>query len=182
VPIVRVTPSGGRPEIVTWVLVMADPPGKIRRGLPFVPFSPQDVWTSNLSGDLAIARSGDYHVEWLTRRGILRGPRVPFQALPVTEKDRIAYSRYFLEHTSIGGRGGANQTPTGLSALPSEMLTPAAVEELARVNTFATVRPPFTDELPLLSPEGYLWVQHSTPDGAAPIWDLFDPGAISSAG
>lgn len=174
VPILRVGGRGAQPEIVAWVLVLADPPGKIRRGLPYVPFTPQDVWAANSRGELVIARSGDYHVEWLTQHGVVRGPKIAFKALPVTEQDKFAHTKSFLEHSSIGGRGGANSTPSGLSPLPSEMLSRASIDQLVKDNSFATVRPPFTDDMPLLSPEGSLWVQRSSASGAAPVWDVFD--------
>ena len=174
VPILRIGGRGAQPDIVTWVLVLADPPGKIRRGLPYVPFTPQDVWAANSRGELVIARSGDYHVEWLTGNGVVRGPKVSFKALPVTEEDKFDHTKSFLEHSSIGGRGGANSTPSGLSPLPSEMLTRASIEQLVKDNAFASVRPPFTDDMPLLSPAGRFWVQRSSAIGAAPVWDVFD--------
>lgn len=176
VPILRLGPRGTRPEVVTWVLVMADPPGRIRYGLPYVPFTPQDVWATNARGELAIARSGDYHVEWLTRRGVVRGPKVPYQEFPVTDRDKFAHVKSFLEHTSIGGRGGATATPSGLSPLPGEMLTKASIDRLVKDNRFSPVHPPFTDDMPLLSPEGNFWVQRSSAEGALPVWDVFDGG------
>jgi len=54
------------------------------------------------------------------------------------------------------------------------MLTPAAIEQLARDNTFAVERPPFTDALPLLSRDGLFWVERSVPEGSEPVWDVFD--------
>ena len=174
VPIVRVAGGDTQAHVVAWVRLMAEPPGGIKRGLPYVPFSPQDVWAATGSGEIAVARSGDYHVEWLTGRGVVRGPAIAYRVLAVTPKDRIAYTRHFMEHSSIGGRGGANQTPTGLSAVPGEMLTPAAIEQLARDNTFAVERPPFTDALPLLSRDGLFWVERSVPEGSEPVWDVFD--------
>jgi hypothetical protein len=176
VPILRLDARGTRPEIVAWVLVMADPPGKIRYGLPYVPFTPQDVWAAGTRGELAIARSGDYHVEWRTPRGVVHGPTIPFQTAPVTEQDKFAHVKSFLEHSSIGGRGGANATPSGLSPLPGDMLTKASIDRLVKNNTFSPVHPPFTDEMPLLSPEGRFWVLRSSPDGAPPVWDVFDDG------
>ena len=174
VPIVRVAGANTKAEVVAWVRLLAEPPGGIKRGLPYVPFTPQDVWAATSSGEIAVARSGDFHVEWLNGKGLVRGPAIPYRALAVTKEDRIAYTRNFLEHSSMGGRGGANQTPTGLSAMPSEWLTPEAVERLAQDNTFAPDRPPFTDALPLLSRDGRFWVQRSVPEGAEPVWDVFD--------
>jgi hypothetical protein len=174
VPVVRVGAAGEHPEVLAWVRVQAEPPGGIKKGLPYIPFSPTDGWAATGNGELVIARSDDYHVEWLTPGGLTRGPSIPHQALAVTKKDRIAYTRRFLENSSMGGRGGPNSTPSGLGPMPPEWLTPAAVERLAEVNPFAPVRPAFTDDMPMLSADRLFWVQRSVPEGAEPVWEVFD--------
>jgi hypothetical protein len=41
-------------------------------------------------------------------------------------------------------------------------------------NTFAETKPPFTDVLPHVAPDGTLWVERSTKLGEAARWDVFD--------
>ena len=180
IPVVMIDPSAlsGRSSPVTvraWVIAEAEPPGQVKYGLPFVAFSPQDGWAATNDGRIAIVRSGDYHVEWIDQRGtVTRGPRIPFERIPVTRADKIAYTRSFMEGTTIGGRGGPNTTPSGESALPAEMLEQKRIEELVDQNPFAPVKPPITNATPLISPAGEVWVERSVAAAAPPEWDVFD--------
>lgn len=174
VPIIRLNRDGSQREVLTWVIVLAEPADGIKRGLPYIPFSPQDGWAANSLGEITIARAGDYHIERITGNGVIRGPKVAFTRLPVTERDKFDYTKSFLEHSSLGGRGGANSTPSGLSPLPPDMLTKDAIDQLVEVNPFASVRAPFTDDLPLLSLSGAFWVNRSLPLTERPVLDVFD--------
>lgn len=175
IPIIRISRNGSDREVLAWVIALAEPADGIKRGLPYIPFSPQDVWAANSQGEVIIARAGDYHIERITTQGTSRGPRVAFTPLKVTAKDKFAYTKSFLEHSSIGGKGGPNATPSGLSPLPPEMLQKEEIERLVSVNPFASVKAPFTDDLPLLSVSGIFWVTRSVPLEARPILDGFDP-------
>ena len=174
VPVLRLTEPENKVEVITWVLVAADPPGQRQYGLPFVPYSPQDVWGVTPTGQLAVARSGDYHVEWLVDGRLTRGPHVAYRSTPVTHDDKIRYVRHFLENSGIGGRGGQGGSPTGMTPVPSEMTSQSSLERLATRNTFARTKPPFTDDAPFLSPDGQFWVHRSGPNGADFDWDVFD--------
>src|SRR5688500_8332604 len=48
---------------------------RVKYGLPYVGFAPQDVWQATPEGRIALVRSRDYHVEWREPGG--RGPRRP---------------------------------------------------------------------------------------------------------
>ena len=174
-PMVRVTVVGRPAEVVTWVQVTADP-GPVKRGLPYIPFSPQDGWNVMPDGRIGIVRAADYHVEFLTGDGrvSVRGPANRFDRIPVTETDRIAYTRQFMENSTVGGRAGAGATPSGESPVPPEWLEQREIEKLARDNTFAKEKPPITDAMPLVTPTGELWVERSGPAGAPSMWDVFD--------
>jgi hypothetical protein len=177
-PIVRVTRPGQPAEVMTWVLLQADP-GPVKRGLPYVPFSPEDVWTFSPDGRLIVVRSKDYHVESVDAEGRkTRGPANAFLKIPVAQIDKIAYTRRFMENSTIGGRGSGATMPSGESPVPPEMLEARAIEELARVNPFAPVKPPFTDAMPLIAPNGELWVERSVSATVAPLWDVFDASGL----
>ena len=45
---------------------------------------------------------------------------------------------------------------------------------MARVNPFSPVKPPFTDAMPLIAPNGELWVERSVSATVPPLWDVFD--------
>lgn len=139
--------------------------------LPIVPFSSQDGWTVGPDGRVAVVRAVDYHVEFLEPDGrVARGPRIPFEQLPVTEADRIAYTRRFTENSSIGGK----DSDGGLSPIPNEWLDDKSIRESAARNLFAETKPPFTDAAVHLAPEGTLWVERSLRLGEPSAWDVFD--------
>jgi len=173
IPVIRIT--GRVVTTVAWVVTTAEPPGQIQKGLPYVPFSPEDGWVATRDGKIAIVRSGDYHVEWISDQGaVVRGPRVPFDRLPVSREDRVAYTRHFLEGSTIAGRPAPGAAPSGESPLPPEWLEQKRVEEIADQNTFAEVKPPITDAAPMISPSGEVWVERSVPSKAPTEWDVFD--------
>ena len=120
-------------------------------------------------------RSADYHIEWRGPDGkVARGAPILFTRLPVTQEDKITYTRTFMENSSMSGRAGKNGGSTGMGAVPSEMLTPKSIAEIASKNLFATKKPPFTDAAPRLGPDGTLWVERSMPAGAPRTFDVFD--------
>lgn len=153
----------------------SDTPGHIHYGLPNVAFSAQDTWQATPEGRVLVIRVSDYHLEWTGADGKpARGPAIPYSRIPVTQEDKIAYVRTFLENAGVGGRGGTNGAPTGISATPADMLTPKAVAEMAAKNFFAPEKPPFTETLPRVAADGSLWVERSGAAGAARAFDVID--------
>ena len=148
---------------------------RVKYGLPYVGFAPQDIWQATPEGRIAIVRGGNYHVEWLEPGGrVTRGPAVPFTVTPVTEQDRIDYMRTFLENSGMGGRGNGSTNPTGISPVPDEMLAPDRVKQMAARNPFAETKPPFTELTPRVDPDNCLWVERSQPLGRPRTFDVFD--------
>jgi hypothetical protein len=94
-----------------------------------------------------------------------------FVPLPVTEGDKIAYTREFMENSGMGGKGTGGAS---VGAVPADMLTDASIKHLVETNVYASTKPPFTDRPPLLAPDGTLWVERSTALGAVGSWDLID--------
>jgi hypothetical protein len=179
VPIARIDLGTGRVDTLARVKGYTDTPGHVHYGLPNVPFSPEDTWQAGPDGRLTIVRSEDYHLEYRSPDGtVSHGPRIPFVPLPVTEADRIAYTRNFMENASMGGRGGKGGLPTGLTAVPNEMLQDRELKELAAKNSFATRKPAFTDAAPRLAPDGSLWVEASVPAGAPRKYNVFDSRGV----
>jgi hypothetical protein len=151
--------------------ITTPPPGqRLVPGFGHTPFSAQDVWALGPDGRIAIARVGDYHIEWVAPDGrVTRGPPTPYEKLPVTDADKLAFTRRFLEGSSISGKGEG-----GLSAIPAAMRDEENVRRMAEGNTFAAVKPPFTAAAPLISPEGTFWVERSGALTDPSTWDTFD--------
>jgi hypothetical protein len=170
IPIVRFDPKSPRVDTIARIKGATLIDG-VQRGIPYVPFAPQDVWALAPDGRVAVARAGDYHIEWYAADGrVTRGPRNVFEALAVTVEDRRAYTRRFMESSSISGR---NENE-GMSALPASMLEESNVRRVADANTFAATKPPFTDAAPFISPEGTFWVERSGRLGDPSTWDVFN--------
>jgi hypothetical protein len=142
-----------------------------RMRLPVVPFSPQDAWVVGPTGRVSIVRAGDYRAQSLEPDGrVTRGSAIPFERLPVTEGDRIAWTRQFTENSAVGGK----ESDGGLSPVPNEWLEDEQVRQTAAENIFAETKPPFTDAAALLAPDGTLWVERSVPLGQPSTWDVLD--------
>lgn len=173
VVVVRWDPRNGREEPVGRVRAetFRKPGVRLKPGLPYVIFAPQDVWQVDRGGRVAFVRSADYRVEWRDAASgrLTRGSATPFRALPVTAADRTEYVRHFITSSPMGGKG-----ISGMSATPAEMATPEAIADMVPNQEFAATRPPFTDFTPRIAPDGTLWVERSVATGAPRRFDLFD--------
>jgi hypothetical protein len=151
------------------------PPGpRMRPSIPYVSFAPQDVWQVAPDGTLGVARSNDYHVEWLGNGPVRAGRPVPFRRDRVTRADKISEARRFTANSSIGGKGSGPNAPTAASPIPSSWLTDSSLSEMADHDAFAETLPPFAARVPRISPEGVLWVERAQHAGEPARFDLFD--------
>ena len=131
------------------------------------PFSASDDWAVAPDGRVAVARVGDYHVEWLgTPRAT--GPAVRYPKVPVTQADKDAIARAasdtrgrFSVQVGDGGGGGGGRAP---SIAPPQLPEPDWPE----------FKPAFVGNGARMAPNGELWVQRSQPAAAAPLYDIFD--------
>jgi hypothetical protein len=101
---------------------------------------------------------------------VTRGSPIPFERVPVTPEDKVAYTRSFVANSPIGGRDPQG----GLSATPAEFLTDENIRRLVAYNTFAATMGPTTATPPVVAPDGRLWVERSTRTGTPAMWDVFD--------
>jgi hypothetical protein len=139
---------------------------------PNVPFAPQDAWAVTQAGEVFVVRSGDYHIERVTRDGnLVVGPPIEYPVLPVTHDDKYAYVLWNTLSSPIGGRG------EGMMHQPAEWSEPAYIEEMIANNEFAEVKPPFVPGSAWTTLEGELWVQRSMPFGKPITYDVFDDQA-----
>jgi hypothetical protein len=172
-PLIRFDAAANRVDTITRIKGMSNraPGPRLVPGVPFIVFAPQDVWTVNVAGRIAIVRSADYHVEFLEPDGrVVRGPRVAYQPLPVTQDDKIDYMRTFMQNSNTSGR----DPDGGMSATPAEHTSDENVRKIVAGNEFALTKPAAKDVSPLMSPEGTLWVERWVSRGDLPMWDVFD--------
>jgi hypothetical protein len=141
-----------------------------RPRVPNVIFAKQDGWAVSPSGRVAIVRAGDYHVEWLDGTRVVKGPATPFTAIRVTDRERTAFVRSFLESSGMSGRGPDG----GIGHTPAEMMTPERVQEVVEASTFAEEMPAFRAGDVRIDGEGRVWVGRWSRHGEAREYDVFD--------
>jgi hypothetical protein len=136
------------------------------------PLTPEDAWAVAPDGRVAVARSADYHVEWVQPDGrVVRGAPVSYRPVAVGRADKEEWVEGLGNGISISvmiadgeqrismGRGGAGQSPD--------------------IDSFEwpEVKPPFTSRGLHVTPGGDLWVQRSVPAGAPRVFDVFGADA-----
>ncbi|MDQ8164728.1 MAG: hypothetical protein P3A28_03090 [Gemmatimonadota bacterium] len=172
VVIVRFDEKANRVDTLTVIKGSTPPPHpeySPEPRIPMVIFAPQDGWAVAPDGAFAVVRSGDYHVEWTTADGVVtRGPRVPYTPIVVSEPEKTAYTKRFLERTGVGGRTG------NIEALTEAEKSPQAVARMVKANTFAERKGAFTDAAPIAGADGSLWVERSGPVGSPAEYDVFN--------
>ena len=151
------------------------PPGpKMRPSIPFVSFAPEDVWQVTPDGVLGIARSKDYHVEWVGSGPVRAGRPVPFRTERVTRADKIEQARRFTANASIGGKGSGANAPRRQARLRPACSPIPLSTKMADHDAFAETLPPFAARVPRISPEGVMWVERAQHAGQPTRFDLFD--------
>ena len=172
VVIVRFDETSNRVDTLTVIKGSTPPPHPEYSPVPRIPmviFAPQDGWAVAPDGAFAVVRSGDYHVEWTTADGVVtRGPRIAYTPLAVSESEKTAYTKRFLERTGVGGRTG------NIEALTEAEKSPQAVAQMVKANTFAERKGAFTDAAPIAGADGSLWVERSGPVGSRVEYDVFN--------
>jgi hypothetical protein len=140
-------------------------------GLPMYPFAGHDTWTVDSRGTLITVRAAGYRVEFATPgRRVVRGRKAVVTPVKVTEKDKIEFTRAFLESSSMSGRNGDGT----LSLVPAEMRTDEAIRRIVDENEFPEVMGPFTSAPPLIDRLGRVWVQRARHMHEPQLWDVFD--------
>lgn len=140
-----------------------------------IPLSPDDQWGVSPDGRIAVARTGDYHLEWITPgRPAVRGPAVPWKPVPIREADKQEWASDMASGLSIMvtndngrmsvrmGRGG----PTRQDRDREERIR--SLDWPASKPAFRAVR---------VSLEGDAWVERYVAAGAPREFDVFGPDA-----
>jgi hypothetical protein len=138
-----------------------------------IPLSPEDAWGVAPDGSVALARAGDYHVEWIAPDGaVTRGPTIPFQPLGIGTADK---EEYLADQARAGGGIGVQvQIQDGR---PSMSFQRGGVGSQAREidgYTWPERMPPIYGGRIPIDPSGRAWVRRHVKAGAASAYDVFD--------
>jgi hypothetical protein len=140
-----------------------------------IPLSPEDAWAVAWDGRVAVARSLDYHLEWIQPDGsVVRGAPVEYEPVRIKNADKEEWAENLSGGINVNimassggerrismsrGGGGADQGPD-LDSLP-----------------WPDHKPAFVSNGVWVTPEGDVWVQRYVSAGE-PVWfDVFGADA-----
>lgn len=136
-----------------------------------VPLSPEDAWGVASDGWLVVARSGDYHVEWVRPDGtVVRGAPVPFDAVRVGTAEKEEWA---AESGRSGGGIGVGVEVNNGRAVMSFARGAGGQPEIDRY-TWPDRKPPFYGGRVPIDPRGRAWVRRHVDAGDASTYDVFD--------
>jgi hypothetical protein len=137
-----------------------------------IPLSPEDAWGVAADGSVVIARSGDYHVEWIARDGsVTRGQPVVYDALPIDDAEK---KEYLAEQARSGGGIGVQvQVVDGRPSMSFQRGGPAPKREIDQY-TWPDRMPAFYGGRIPVDREGRAWVRRHVKAGQPSTYDVFD--------
>lgn len=138
-----------------------------------LPLTPEDAWAVAWDGRVAVARSGEYRLEWVHPDGrVVRGAPVEYEPVAIRRADKEEWLEGLGNGISVGvsinngdrrvsmGRGGGG----GASPDPGRFEWPE-------------MKPPFAANGVYVTPESDAWVERHVPAGADRLFDVFGPDA-----
>ncbi|MEN8144072.1 MAG: hypothetical protein ABFS14_03895 [Gemmatimonadota bacterium] len=137
-----------------------------------VPLSAQDSWAVGADGSVAIARSADYHLEWIKADGsIRRGSPVDYDPVRVRgpEKDRWIAGRQNGLNVGMTIDNGQRRMSFSRGGGGTPEADPDDYE-------WPETMPPFAGGGAVsVTPDGNAWVERNTPAGDPVMFDVFGP-------
>lgn len=178
--VLRLSRGGGAPEVVTRFKVQerkvshSGGANDQNTSIEPVPLSPEDAWGVAPDGSLAVARTGDYHVEWITPDGtVTRGPAVPYDALPIRTPEKEQYLTDLAR--SGGGIGVQVEIMNGRPSMSFQrggggMSQPREIDRY----TWPEEMPAFYGGRIPIDRQGRAWVRRHVKAGSPSTYDIFD--------
>jgi hypothetical protein len=118
-------------------------------------------------------RGAGYRLEWVTPSGRVRGPLVPYRAVPIRPADRQEWAETLASGLAVSMENRNGEIRTSFSrGRPGQQ--PA---DLTGVD-FPAEKPAFLSSGVLATPEGEVWVERHVPAGQAREYDTFDARGI----
>lgn len=137
-----------------------------------VPLSPEDAWGVAADGWVAVARAGDYHLEWIRPDGsVVRGAPVPFEAVRISTADKEEWVAELGR--SGGGIGIGIEIQNGRATMTFGRGMGSQGRETDRY-TWPERKPPFYSGRIPVDGAGRAWVRRHVTAGAPSTYDVFD--------
>jgi hypothetical protein len=138
-----------------------------------VPLSPEDAWAVADDGRVAIARSYDYHVEWVHPDGrVVRGDPVQYEPVKIKDADREAWGESLSNGIRVGITVNNGERRMSMSRGGGGVAGP----DLDSFD-WPDAKPAFVSNGAWVTPEGDVWVERSLPAGEPVQFDVFGADA-----
>ena len=143
-----------------------------------IPLSPADAWGVSRDGRVAIARSGDYHLDWIEEDGsVTSGPPVPYDPVSIgrAEKEEWREAR-----SEVGGGFGIEATNNnGVISIRASRGGGSGDDDLDRY-AWPDAMPAFYGRPVPVDGRGRAWVRRHREAGEPTVYDVFDgSGALA---
>ncbi len=156
-------------------------PGNEQVSIGLVPLSPADAWGVAPDGRMAIARSADYHLEWIAPDGSqVAGSPVDVAGVSIGQAEREEWDR----ERSLSGGGlsigiSMNNGVAQMSFSRGGNMRLGGEDEDSGLDRYAWPdrKPPFYNATVLVDDVGRAWVRRHVAAGKQPTFDVFDGSA-----
>ncbi len=136
-----------------------------------VPMSPQDAWAAGPDGSIAIARAGDYSVEWVRPDGsVVRGPANDYNPVRVGRDEKQAW----VERSARSGLRVQMAVENGRVSTSFGRGGRARDDWEQQYPEWPEVMPAFQPNGVFVTPDGQMWVERYVAAAEPPTFDVFD--------
>lgn len=135
-----------------------------------VPLSPQDAWNVAWDGRVAVARAGDYRLDWIDAEGaVARGGPVAYQPVSIRRADQEAW----LE-TLGGGLAISMESDGGPPRMSFNRM--GGSDQLGDPDDYEwpDEKPAFPGSAVRVDAQGHAWVERHRSAGEPRLFDVFD--------
>ena len=142
--------------------------------MSLIPLSPQDAWGVASDGSIVLARSADYHIDWIGTDGsVVSGSPVPFETITIGTDEKREWARSQAEtgggiSIAVEVNNGALTTRFGRGG--------GGRDEDEDLDQYAwpESKPPFYGTRITVDPENRAWVRRHVDAGEPTTYDVFD--------
>ncbi len=178
--VLRLPRGGGAPATVATIKLQdqratrSGGPDNQNVSIEALPLTPEDAWGVAPDGSVVIARSGDYHVEWIAPDGtVRRGPAVPWEPVRISGADKEEFV------SEMGRAGGGIAVRLEIEdGRPSMSLRRGGMPDAGRREadryTWPDRKPAFQGGRIPVDSQGRAWVRRHVRAGEPTAYDLFD--------
>ena len=143
-----------------------------------IPLSAADAWGVSRDGRVVIARSGDYHLDWIEEDGsVTSGPPVPYEPVSIGQAEKEEWRD---ARSEVGGGFGIEASNNnGVISIRASRGGGSGDDDLDRY-AWPDAMPAFYGRPVPVDGRGRAWIRRHREAGEATVYDVFDgAGALA---